>query len=53
MIRWVLLFLLISVIAGFFGFTQIAVASASIAKTIFFLFLTLFVIALVLLLMGK
>lgn len=53
MIRWVLLFLLISVVAGALGFGGLAHASAEIAKVIFFVFISLFVIALVLLFVGK
>ena len=47
MLRWALIFFIISVIAGIFGFTGIAVGAAAIAKTLFFLALTLFVILLV------
>ena len=44
MLRWALVFALISLIAGVFGYTDIAVASAGIAKFICFLFLALFVV---------
>lgn len=48
MIRWVLLFLAISIIAGLLGFTGIQHASAQIAKIIFFVFLALFILSLIL-----
>lgn len=48
MIRWVLLFLAISIIAGLLGFTGLQHAAAQVAKIIFFVFLGLFVIALLL-----
>jgi len=47
MLRWALIFFVISLVAGIFGFTGIAVGAASIAKALFFLALTLFVILLV------
>ena len=46
MLGWALAFLVIAIIAAVFGFGGIAVASASIAKVIFFLFLVLFVVSL-------
>ena len=39
MLKWALIFFLISIAAGFFGFTGIAAGAASIAKILFFLFL--------------
>jgi uncharacterized membrane protein YtjA (UPF0391 family) len=48
MLKWALVFLLISLIAGLFGFTGIAVGAAAIAKILFFLALFLFVLFLVL-----
>ena len=53
MLRWVLFFLLVSLVAGALGFTGIAQGSAEIAKVIFVIFLSLFVIALILLMVGK
>jgi uncharacterized membrane protein YtjA (UPF0391 family) len=47
MLRWALVFFIISIIAGIFGFTDVAVASATVAKVLFFLFL--FVVLLLLL----
>ena len=47
MLKWALIFLLISVVAGFLGFTGVAVGAAEIAKVLFFLFVALFLIFLV------
>ena len=41
MLKWALIFFLISIVAAFFGFTGIAAGAASIAKFLFFLFLVL------------
>jgi len=47
MLRWVLTFLIVAIIAGIFGFTGIAEGAASIAKVIFFIFLALVVLSLI------
>lgn len=47
MLRWSVIFLIIAMVAGVFGFTSIYVAAASIAKLLFFIFLILFIISLV------
>lgn len=47
MLYWALTFLLVAILATVFGFTGIAIASAGIAKLLFFVFLVLFVISLV------
>ena len=47
MLRWSLTFLIIAIIAGLFGFTNIAGLSVSIAKILSFIFLVLFIITLV------
>ena len=53
MLYWAAVFFVIAIIAALFGFTSIAVASAGIAKILFYIFLVLFVISLfVVLLMG-
>ena len=53
MLRWALIFLIIGLVAGIFGFTGVEGAAVSIAKTLFFLFLVIFlVIFLVLLVLG-
>ncbi len=47
MLNWALAFLLIAILAAVFGFTGIAVASAGIAKILFFVFLVVFLVTLV------
>lgn len=47
MLRWALIFFVISLVAGVFGFTGIAQGARSIAKTLFFIAIALFVIFLV------
>ena len=47
MLRWALGFFLIAIVAAIFGFGGIAIAAAGIAKILFFLFLILFLVALV------
>jgi uncharacterized membrane protein YtjA (UPF0391 family) len=47
MLKWALIFFLVSVVAGLFGFTGIAVGAAEISKILFFVFLVLFAIFLV------
>lgn len=47
MLRWSAVFLVIALIAALFGFTGIAAGAASIAKILFFIFLGLFVLALI------
>lgn len=44
MLRWTAIFLVIALVAALFGFTNIAEGAASIAKTIFFIFIILVVI---------
>jgi len=46
MLRWTLLFLLVAIIAGIFGFAGVMVAAAGIAKLLFYVFLVLFVVCL-------
>ena len=50
MLRWSILFLVIALIAGVFGFFDIAGTSMAIARVLFFVFLVLFVVSL---LMGS
>ena len=47
MLRWALIFFLLALVAALFGFGAIAVAFASLAKILFFVFLALLVISLV------
>jgi uncharacterized membrane protein YtjA (UPF0391 family) len=46
MLRWTVIFLLVALVAAAFGFGGIAVASAGIARILFFIFLILFVASL-------
>ncbi len=48
MLRWAILFFVLAIIAGVFGFGGVATASAGIAKTLFVVFLIIFVVTLVL-----
>ena len=50
MLGWVVLFLIIALVAGIFGFTNISVAAMGIAKIIFFIFIILFLASIVLML---
>jgi len=47
MLRWALGFFIVAIIAALLGFTGIALATAGIAKILFFLFLILFLASLV------
>jgi uncharacterized membrane protein YtjA (UPF0391 family) len=47
MLRWSIIFLVIALIAGLFGFTDVAGTSWLIAKILFFVFLVLFVVSLI------
>ncbi|HEY1459058.1 MAG TPA: DUF1328 family protein [Casimicrobiaceae bacterium] len=47
MLKWAIIFFLISVFAAFFGFSNVAAGAQSIARLLFFLFLVLFLIVLI------
>jgi uncharacterized membrane protein YtjA (UPF0391 family) len=47
MLRWALIFLVIGLIAGVLGFTSVAGASIAVAKTLFFIFMVIFVVLLI------
>lgn len=47
MLHWAFVFLIIALIAGALGFTSVAGASIEIAKILFFIFLVLFIVALI------
>jgi uncharacterized membrane protein YtjA (UPF0391 family) len=47
MLRWAVIFLVVAIVAGVFGFAGIMVAAAGIAKILFYLFLILFAISLI------
>ena len=47
MLKWAAIFFVISVIAGFFGFTGVASGARSIATVLFFIALAIFLVILV------
>ena len=47
MIKWALIFFIVSLIAGFFGFTNVAAGAKGIAKVLFFIALAIFLVVLV------
>ncbi|MEA2993207.1 MAG: hypothetical protein QOD40_2127 [Alphaproteobacteria bacterium] len=54
MLKWAVIFLIIAVIAGIFGFSDVEAASAGIAKILFGIFMVLFLGAVVIgLVIGK
>ncbi|HSB58516.1 MAG TPA: DUF1328 domain-containing protein [Methyloceanibacter sp.] len=48
LLKWALICLLISLVAGAFGYTGIARGAAQISKILFFIFLVLFIVILIL-----
>ncbi len=48
MLKWALIFFLVSVVAGFFGFSGVSAGAATIAKWLFFLAIAIFVVFLAL-----
>jgi len=52
MLRWALIFLIIALIAGAFGFTGVAAGAVTIARVLFGIFLVVFVVLLVMGLMA-
>ena len=49
---WALIFFVVAIIAGAFGFRGVASASAGIAKVLFFIFVGLFIVFLLMGLLG-
>ena len=47
MLKWAAIFFVISLIAGFFGFTDVAAGAKKISKVLFFIALTIFLVVLV------
>ena len=45
--NWAIIFFIVAVVSAILGFSGVAVASAGVAKILFFLFVILFVISLV------
>jgi uncharacterized membrane protein YtjA (UPF0391 family) len=48
LLKWALVFFLISVVAGILGFTGISVATADIARFLFYVFVVIFLVLLIL-----
>ena len=47
-LKWALVFFIISLVAALFGFTDISAASADIARVLFYIFLVIFLVLLIL-----
>ena len=47
MLYWTVVFFVIAIIAGIFGFGDISAGATSIAKILFFVFVVLFVLSLI------
>jgi uncharacterized membrane protein YtjA (UPF0391 family) len=47
-LKWALVFLLISIVAGVLGFTGVSAASADIARILFYIFVVIFLVLLIL-----
>jgi uncharacterized membrane protein YtjA (UPF0391 family) len=48
LLKWALIFFLISVVAGILGFTGISAASADVARILFYIFVVIFLVLLIL-----
>lgn len=47
MLKWAIIFFLISLVAGYFGFGGVASGAKTVAKVLFFLAITIFLVVLV------
>ena len=47
MIKWAIIFFIVSVIAGFLGFTGVAAGFRTVAKVLFFIAIAIFLIVLI------
>ena len=47
MLRWIITFLIVALVAGLFGFTGVAGAATDIARILFYIFLVLLLVAIV------
>lgn len=47
LLKWALIFLVVSIVAAVFGFGGISAASADIARILFFIFVIIFVVLLI------
>jgi uncharacterized membrane protein YtjA (UPF0391 family) len=52
MLKWALIFLVISLVAGFFGFSGVSAATAKIAKILFVIAIVIFLLFVVLAIMA-
>jgi uncharacterized membrane protein YtjA (UPF0391 family) len=52
LLKWALIMLVVSLVAALFGFTDLAAASADVARVLFYIFLVIFLVLLVLGVMG-
>jgi uncharacterized membrane protein YtjA (UPF0391 family) len=52
MLRWAIIFFVVSIVAGVFGFTDISAAAGGIARILFFIFVVVFLVFLVLSFLG-
>lgn len=52
MLMWAIIFLVIALVAGLFGFTKLAGGAWLIARILFFIFIVIFLIMLVVALVG-
>jgi uncharacterized membrane protein YtjA (UPF0391 family) len=48
LLKWALIFLVVSIIAGILGFTGVSAASADIARILFYIFVVIFLVLLIL-----
>ena len=53
LLKWALIMFLVSVVAGLFGFTDVAGATAVVARVLFYIFVVIFLVLLVLGLIGR
>ena len=53
MLKYALIFLIVAIVAGLFGFTEVAMAASDIARVLFFIFIVLFAVSLIFGLMGR
>jgi uncharacterized membrane protein YtjA (UPF0391 family) len=47
LLKWALIMLVVSIVAAVFGFTDLAAASADVARILFYIFLVIFLVLLV------
>jgi uncharacterized membrane protein YtjA (UPF0391 family) len=48
LLKWALIFFLVSIVAGILGFTGISAASADVARFLFYVFVVIFLVLLIL-----